>query len=234
MDHSPDSLLPHQDLHVLLQGVVGSRAYGLHTDASEEDYLGVFLAPTIEVLGMRAHTITTQTLTSTHPDSTVHELGKFVSLALRCNPTILELLFLPEYSVRTPSGLALVDARSAFLSEPAVRAAYGGFATAQARKISFKEASSRTKKYARHCARLLLQGSELLTAGRITMDVSAHREQLFALGELAVMNPLKFKQHFEGALATFEQLPSSLPEEPDHARIEELVRSIRLGALIRR
>jgi predicted nucleotidyltransferase len=234
MDSTLGTELPHQDLHVLLQGVVGSNAYHLNHDGSDVDYLGVFLAPTIEVLGMRAHTITTQSFTSSDPDSTVHELGKFVSLALRCNPTILELLFLPEYVVCTPSGRALIDARASFLSEPAVRAAYGGFATAQAKKISFKEASARTKKHARHCARLLLQGSELLTTGTITMDVSKHRDQLFALGELAVMNPLKFKEHFEGALATFEQLPSTLPAEPDHTRIEDLVRSIRLGALIRR
>lgn len=39
-------------MNVLLKGVVGSTAYGLNHENSDVDYMGVFAAPTSEVLGL--------------------------------------------------------------------------------------------------------------------------------------------------------------------------------------
>lgn len=38
---------------VVLEGILGSRAYGLGTERSDTDRLGVFVAPTREILGLR-------------------------------------------------------------------------------------------------------------------------------------------------------------------------------------
>lgn len=216
---------------VILQGVVGSTAYGLDTPDSDQDMLGVFCAPTIELLGLHGHTLTTQTITTENPDSALHELGKFASLALRCNPTVLEILYLTEYTTITPAGQELVIARDAFLSESAVRNAYAGYAVAQAQKIATREPGARTQKHARHCARLLLQGAQLLTTGVITMDVSSHRDVIFSLGDLALSDPAAFAKHFEVTLESFNNLQSVLPRFPDQQRIETLVRNIRLHSL---
>jgi predicted nucleotidyltransferase len=92
------------DTVTLLSGIGGSQAYGLDTDQSDFDRYGVFLAPTRSILGIYPiH----ETLTQTAPDSTMHELGKFVRLAIKANPTILDLLYLEDYEVVHPAGQML-------------------------------------------------------------------------------------------------------------------------------
>jgi predicted nucleotidyltransferase len=83
----------HDDVTILLQAVTGSVAYGLETDASDIDRHGVFLIPTRRLLGIFPPELT---LVTTAPDSTSHEVGKFVRLAAKANPTVLDLLFLEE------------------------------------------------------------------------------------------------------------------------------------------
>jgi predicted nucleotidyltransferase len=61
------------------------------------DRLGVFVAATRAMLGLSTPP---ETLVSAGPDQdtdvALHEVGKFVRLAAVCNPSVLELLFLPE------------------------------------------------------------------------------------------------------------------------------------------
>lgn len=230
-------------MDVLLEGVVGSQAYGLAGPGSDVDRLGVYLAPTRTVLGVTGPAAVAASRVSTHPDVTHHELGKYVSLALRANPTVLELLFLTRYEVCTPAGAALVAARDAFLSAPAVRAAYGGYAVQQARRLRARHAegravfssdlAKRTAKHGRHCLRLLVMAAQLLEHGTLEVDVSAHRDELFAAGELAVSDPDAFAALFEDRLAALDARPSVLPERPDVARVDALVVAIRIDALDR-
>ena len=86
--------------NVLLSGVVGSVAYGLDTEDSDVDRLGVFAAPTERLLGLHPPK---PSIVSSKPDATFHEAGKFASLALNVNPTITELMWLPDdlYETRT-------------------------------------------------------------------------------------------------------------------------------------
>src|SRR3712207_6802639 len=78
---------------IILQGIVGSTAYGLAREGSDVDRLGVFVTPTEELFYIAAPR---QTIVTHKPDQTLHEIGKYVSLALKCNPTILELMWLPD------------------------------------------------------------------------------------------------------------------------------------------
>lgn len=116
--------------NVLLSGIVGSTAYGLDTEDSDVDRLGVFAARTERLLGL--HPVQ-ESIVSVKPDATYHEAGKFAALALKVNPTITELMWLPRdlYETRTGLGDALIAIRSSFLSRRAVRNAYLGYATQQ-------------------------------------------------------------------------------------------------------
>ena len=126
---------------VLLAGIVGSTAYGLAGPQSDVDRLGIFAAPTIALLGLDAPT---QSRVTTRPDVTQHEAGKAARLLLTANPTVTELLWLPEnlYETRTPLGAELIDIRSAFLSAQRVRDAYLGYASQQLRRLVNREDSS--------------------------------------------------------------------------------------------
>lgn len=225
----------------LLQGIVGSTAYGLAGPDSDQDYLGIFRASTGDVLGLAGAEAVQESRVAKNPDSTLHEVGKYLSLALRCNPTVLELLWLPKYTVETEEGTAIIAQRQYFLSEKYVRNAYGGYAKQQADRLvqrytEGKEGFSsdikkRTKKHARHCIRLLLQGEQLLKDGEIQIDVSEHRDRLFALGDVAAKDPQEFYEIFQRAIDYFNRIESKLPEKPDREKIDNLLVRIRLKPL---
>jgi hypothetical protein len=147
--------------NVLLAGIVGSTAYGLAHEGSDIDRLGAFAAPTESLVGL---TRPDDSIVSTSPDVTFHEAGKLASLLLKANPTVTELLFLPEdlYETRTPLGNELIGIRREFLSQRYVKDAYLGYASAQFRKLENRGDGSfsadlrkRTAKHARHKGGLL-------------------------------------------------------------------------------
>src|SRR5208282_2393907 len=108
--------------------------YGLDTEDSDVDRLGVFAAPTERLLSLHPPK---PSVVFCKPDATFHEAGKFAALALKVNPTITELMWLPDdlYETRTPLGDALFGIRGAFLSRTAARNAYLGYSTQQFKRL---------------------------------------------------------------------------------------------------
>lgn len=213
-----------------MQGVVGSTAYGLAREGSDVDRLGVFVAPTGEVAGLdwQPHR---ESRVSTKPDLTLHEVGKFLRLCLKGNPTVNELLWLPAYDVQTPVyGADLADLRWSVLSTPAVRAAYGGYAHQQAVKLLQRgdgtfssDTRGRTAKHARHLLRLLRQGRELLSTGHLTVRVP-DPEVYFAFD---TMTPEQMVAVYESERVLFDNTVSVLPEQPDRSAVIYYLNDVR-------
>lgn len=210
---------------VLLSGIVGSTAYGLADEFSDEDRLGLFAAPTVAFYGLHRPDETHVTI---HPDSTYHEAGKFCRLVLGGNPTVTELLWLNDYEVTTPLGEEAVGIRSSFLSAKRVRDAYLGYATQQFRRLenrgdgSFSaDTRKRTSKHARHLWRLLFQGSELHQTGNLAVLLSPNRAaSCKAFGERVATGDLNLAR---SALSDAEEAfnaPGVLPERPDEPAVE--------------
>ncbi len=222
-----------EEMNTLLSGIVGSTAYGLATGDSDIDRLGVFAYPTEKILGLHPGD---QSVVQTNPDVTFHEAAKFISLALKCNPTVSEVLWLSDelYEIRTPLGNELISIRYSFLSAKAVRNAYFGYATSQFRRLESRgdgsfsaDTRKRTAKHARHLYRLLTQGYELYAWGNLTVrleDVERYRE----FGERVAAGDLEAGK---GQLATFERLfdevNSPLPAQPDEEKIEKFLLKVR-------
>ncbi|MBN0044453.1 nucleotidyltransferase domain-containing protein [Streptomyces actuosus] len=217
---------------ILLSGVVGSTAYGLARAGSDIDRLGLFAAPTERLLGLHRPK---ESHVSTAPDRTLHEAGKWCRLALGGNPTVMELVWLPEefYEVRTPLGDELIGIRTSFLSATRVRDAYLGYATQQFRKLLGRgdgplsaEASRRTAKHARHLKRLCVQGLELYATGRLTVRVE-DPEAYHRFGERVADDPTaaaSLMRRFEEA---FDTTPSVLPPHPDESAAEAWLLRVR-------
>lgn len=209
----------------LLSGIGGSHAYGMATENSDIDRYGVFLAPTRSILGIYP---VQETITQTAPDVTMHELGKFVRLAIKANPTVLDLLYLDAYETIHPAGQLLIDHRSMFLSKIIYRS-FGGYASDQARRLknrgdSFSsDTRNRTAKHARHCFRLMRQGAELLQTGTMSLRVT-NREELFSLGEMPVD---QIVERFEDEFARFDAVETSLLDDPDLVGINRMLLEIR-------
>lgn len=215
--------------NIVLEGIVGSKAYGLDTEHSDTDVKGIYVVPTDQALSLTwtsAHT----TKVHTDPDWAYHEVQQFLNLAKDCNPTIIELLFLEDYTQLTEVGKLLVNNRSLFLSQMA-RKRYGGYAKSQAKQLATNKGrygngrGNRFEKHTRHCFRLLYQGQELLETGNVTVRVTPEvREELFAIGKLT---PSEVITLFEKRFKEFDTYESILPEKPDYEAINELLLAIR-------
>ncbi|WP_442907047.1 nucleotidyltransferase domain-containing protein [Kitasatospora sp. NBC_01250] len=220
-------------VRVLLSGVVGSTAYGLARPGSDVDRLGVFAVATEELHGLRRPA---ESVVTTAPDRTFHEAAKWCRLALVCNPTAGELLWLPEdlYEERTPLGSELIGLRHSFLSAGAVRSAYLGYAGQQLRKLrtrdtSLPETRARAAKHARHLVRLVEQAVGLHETGELRVRL-AEPERIWELGERIADRP----ESAEPLLAEAEHRldrPGVLPAAPDERPVEDWLRRVRLANL---
>lgn len=82
----------------ILRVLCGSRAYGLHDDDSDFDYHGVFVVPTRRLLEIRmdgSKPKETRWIEGSKEDDVAWEIGHFLRLAVRCNPTVLETFVAP-------------------------------------------------------------------------------------------------------------------------------------------
>ncbi|OIJ67272.1 nucleotidyltransferase domain-containing protein [Streptomyces mangrovisoli] len=218
--------------NTLLSGIVGSTAYGLAHAGSDVDRLGLFAAPTEELHGLHRPK---ESHVSTAPDRTLHEAAKWCRLALGGNPTVMELVWLPDdlYEVRTPLGEELIALRGSLLGAKRVRDAYLGYATQQFRRLENRgegpraaESRARVAKHARHLKRLCHQGLELYSTGRLTLRVE-NPQEFRDFGERVADDPttaLPLLRRYESA---FEAARTPLPELPDEAPAEAWLRRVR-------
>lgn len=221
---------------ILLSGIVGSTAYGLAREGSDVDRLGVFAVDTVKLHGLSTPS---ESSVTKDPDITLHEARKWCRLALNCNPTVMELVWLPDdlYEVRTPLGEELISIRSAFLSASRVRNAYLGYATQQFRRLESRgngtfssDLAKRTAKHARHLMRLCMQGLELYVHGRLSIRVD-NPEQYHVFGEAVAQNPAVGKELIQYYSETFDQVSSVLPETADTETVEAWLHKVRAAHL---
>lgn len=217
-------------MKILLEGIVGSTAYGLATATSDVDKLGIMQLPIEHFLGLSSPLESSLSKVTTEPDVTYHDVGKFCRLALGCNPTVTELLWLPKefYLVKTLPGIELIWMREDFLSAPRVRDAYLGYATSQLHRLMDRESpQKRIEKNARHLLRLLHQGYTLFTTGELPITLE-DPERYHEFGRLVAENPQHAKDTIDEYQRIFRDVRSVLPEKPKTEEISEWVRDLRM------
>jgi len=220
-------------VNVLLSGIVGSTAYGLDGPDSDVDRLGVYAAPTSAFHGLHLPIDKAATVVTNKPDSTMHEARKYAALALQCNPTITELMWLDAdlIEVNTDLGGYLTTIREAFLSAKRVRDAYFGYATSQLKRLrdtgQFQsKMRARSAKHGRHLLRLLDQGYALYSTGILPIKVQ-DRQRYFDFGEQVAVNPDAAIPVLAAVEAKFDTARSPLPDRPDEDRVERWLRAVR-------
>ncbi|MFD9411934.1 DNA polymerase beta superfamily protein [Streptomyces sp. NPDC059989] len=208
--------------HTVYQCVMGSRAFGLATEASDTDRRGVYLAPT--PLFWRFEKPPTH-VEGPRDEEFSWELERFCELALRANPNILECLHSPLVEQVTPVGEELLSLRGAFLSRRA-HTSFSRYAASQRGKLlaDVRIHGAPRWKHAMHLLRLLLSCRDLLRTGRLTIDAGPHRDRLLAVrrGELTWSEAdtwmARLQAETDTALAT-----TPLPPAPDRARVEDFL-----------
>ena len=203
--------------YVIYRCIVGSRAYGLDDANSDIDRRGIYLPPAY--MHWSLYGIPEQ-LDNKDTEECYWEIQKFLILALKANPNVLECLYTPLRETVTPLAEKLLEIRSIFLSK-LVYQTYNGYVMSQFKKM---EQDLRTKgeikwKHAMHLIRLLLSGIKILQEGFVPVRVEEYREQLLAIRHKDISWEevdnwrLSLHQEFDQAFAT-----THLPERPDYEK----------------
>ncbi len=200
---------------IIYRCVVGSRAYGLDHDDSDTDRRGVYLAPADLQWSLFG---APEQFEDNATQSCYWELQKFLIMALKANPNILECLYTPMVEKTTELGAELLALRQGFLSQMIFQT-FNGYAVSQFKKIEqdLRNHGEVRWKHAMHLLRLLLTGAATLRTGNVPVRVEAHRDRLLAVkrGEVAWAEVDAWRKElhrdFERALAE-----TRLPERPDY------------------
>jgi hypothetical protein len=202
---------------VIYRCIVGSRAFGLESEESDTDRRGIYLPPAEMQWSLYG---TPEQLENEATQECYWELRKFLILALKANPNILECLYTPLVEMAAPVAQELLAMRECFLSK-LVYQTYNGYVMSQFKKLEqdLRAAGTIRWKHAMHLIRLLMSGVTVLKEGHVPVKVAEHRDLLLAIkrGEVGwdEVNRLRLSLHkdFDAALAN-----TSLPERPDYER----------------
>ena len=217
----------------ILKVLVGSHAHGLATPESDYDYRAVFVQPTSEILSIGGKATNNQWIEG-DIDNTAYEVGHFLFLATKSNPTILETFVAPRKGNLLNEqdlwswGNALNGLFPYVWDSTAVLNAFKGYGYNQRKKF-FDNKDQRANKYAVAWLRTLILAYELFTERTMTLDVSGHAEfetlwnwknGFWRLGE--VMD--KTNEWIDKVDAAFEK---SEKQQPDMNRINGFLLDVR-------
>jgi uncharacterized protein len=214
-----DEILAEYDLYdlVIYRCVVGSRAFGLAGEDSDIDRRGVYLPPADLQWSLYG---APEQLENEATQECYWELRKFLILALKANPNILECLYTPMVETATPIAQELLAMREIFLSK-LIYQTYNGYVMSQFKKLEqdLRSTGAIKWKHATHLIRLLMSGVTVLKEGFVPVNMAEHRDLLLAIkrGEMGwdEVNRLRLDLHkrFDEAFAD-----TKLPERPDYER----------------
>ena len=211
--------------------VVGSRAYGLDHEDSDTDLRGFYLAPANLHWSLFG---TPEQLQRPDSDECYWELEKFLKLALKANPNVLECMYTPLVRVQTEIASELLEMREIFLSR-LIYQTYNRYVMSQFKSMSKKREKGEepNTKHAMHLVRLMLSGIKILEEGFVPVRVDEvlekrlleikHGERDF--GEVDAWR-IELHETFDEAFAA-----SDLPDRPDYMAANDfLLRARRWAA----
>jgi uncharacterized protein len=216
---------------VIFQCIIGSQAYGLADDQSDIDRRGFYLPPA--ELHWSLYGVPEQ-LESEPTQEAYWEIQKFIVLALKANPNVLECLYTPLVEKITPLAKEMLSLRSMFLSR-LVYQTYNGYIMSQFKKMQadIRNQGKVKWKHVMHLLRLLISGITVLRDAYVPVRVDAYRDQLLAIkrGEIPWENTEKWRRElhlqFDQALET-----TTLPERPDYEKANSFLIKARKAACL--
>lgn len=110
---------------LLFKYIRGSYAYGLNTETSDIDEGGVFIAPKDIINGLSENYVS-QVSDERH-DTVWYEVGRYLELLTKSNPTMLESLFVPDRCIlyKHPVMNKILEKRDMFITKDAVKSIFG-------------------------------------------------------------------------------------------------------------
>lgn len=217
--------------HVILQCVIGSQAYGLTDLHSDVDTRGIYLAPAEQHWSLQG---VPEQLECDETQECYWELQKFLNLALKANPNVLETLYSPLVMMATPLAEELLALRQIFLSKLLYQT-FNGYVMSQFKKIQqdIRNQGAVKWKHAMHLIRLLITGTTALREHHLPVRVNdQHRDKLLSIkhGDMPWVELDRWRLALHAAFDHAYTL-TTLPDRPDIKRANDfLIRARRWSA----
>lgn len=220
LGHVDDDLRPY----VIYRCQVGSKAFGLASADSDDDLRGIYLPPARLHWSLRRLPEQLE-FQEGDRDEVYWELEKFLRLALKANPNVLETLWTPVVLDADETARELRQTRRVFLSKHVYKT-YSGYVLSQFRRMAnaYEKKGTFKSKHAMHLIRLLHSGIAALETSEIRVDVGEHRDELLEIKggglsfEQVKRRALDLDQQFQ---EVFER--TTLPDQPDYARVDRFL-----------
>jgi hypothetical protein len=150
------------DGQIIFAKIWGSFSHNTNIVTSDIDYLGVYLAPTNHILGLKE---IKETIVHEKPDVQLHEVGKFCRLLIKGNPGIVEALFTTRLYGYMNMWTDLMAMKNDFLTVNTVQQ-YLGYSSGQLKKLTngtylHTIGGKYNTKWAYHLIRLLLDAQRI-------------------------------------------------------------------------
>ena len=228
----------------ILRVLCGSRAYGLNTPDSDFDYHSVYLIPTTRLLSIGPE-VRASAHVADNEDNTAWELGHFLKLALKGNPTVLETFVAPmesivrkdiEYTSNISLGVQLRALFPYVLSKRPVFESFRGYASSQRHKMGVEDNARRNLKAAIAFIRTVLHGTELLSTGTYSTPLhpiwlnrllSLKTNDVWDVETQAIVEKWQ-DEVLEDMVQAYDTSP--LPETPDITEVNRFLLRIRRQA----
>jgi hypothetical protein len=226
----------------------GSKLYGLDHAGSDDDLLALFVEPPENVFSYgqtktyNLHDrIPGEKTVAGDIDGIAFSVRHFLTLASLGNPSLLATLYAPSPAIISGNdcGLTILHSRDLFVSKLAAPR-FLGYMAAQLQRLTGKKAGhipnrpeivaefGYDTKYASQVARLALQGIEFLADGKMTLPMLE--------SDVKLCKDIRFGQYsFDDCIDILDTLEevlkqtiakSTLPDEPDYAKIWHMSRVI--------
>lgn len=225
----------------ILVGQVGSKSYGTDTPESDDDWMGVAIAPMSHYIGLRNWendgTLKIERKETHNAELTAYELTKFLRLMLSYNPNVIPLLYLrgSDYALKEPAGDLLIRHRKSFESKRAGKTLIG-YANSQMNsvvncntgKLGTKRKELVAKygydvKFAAHTVRILHMAQEFFLTGELNVYRDRDRDMLLDIrnGGMSMEHWIKLTKSEIEYAKSCEQT-SDLPDQPDLDFVNDL------------
>lgn len=240
MDLSPFALDERVGRYILI-GQVGSKSYGTNTPESDDDLMGIAIAPKSHYIGLKSWENDGSLkidLKETHnAELTAFELRKFLRLMKAFNPNVVPLLYLREqdYELVEDAGKILIAHRKRFESKRAAKTLIG-YAQGQMNsvvncntgKLGQKRKELVAKygydtKFASHTVRILHMAIEFFDTGEFNVFRTWDRDLLMDIrsGKWSLEQWIDLVKNLLEKAKEAEKR-TSLPENPDEEFINDL------------
>lgn len=212
----------------ILKSLVGSRAHNLHTEDSDYDWRGVFIQQTKEILSLN-HKPKPVAWIEGKEDETSYEIGHFLHLCTKANPSVLEVLVSTETKINTYWADEMRQLMPYMYDPQDAFNAFAGYSKNQQKKL-LENHLDRKDKFGVAYVRTAWNLYDLFSTGAFTLEVKDEGRRQFLLNiKSGNVSSGEIIDRAEKIISEAKQLLPTIENKQDLGAVNDFLLNIRKG-----